>query len=561
MNPQQDKVSSFTNSFTNTLEETMPKPRAYLSRSAYFSLLMAAVLGITGCTPAGNGSKALVYGATGDPVNLEPGNVTDGNSLVVQVQIYDRLLDFRPGTAELQPGLATAWSSDATGRVWTFKLRPDVKFHDGTAFNADAVAFNFRRWWDAADPQGYRQAGKVYEIWTSLLGGVKNSPSSILKEIKVIDPQTIQFELKQPFAMFPDVVASAYFGIASPTAIQKAGARYGTPGSLAVGTGPFQFKEWRTGDRVVLNKNATYWQPQLPKSPGVVFRFVKDPSARLAQLRAGQLDFTVDLVPDQRGEVSSDPQLKTVIRPTFNVGYLALNPTYKPLADVRVREAIAHSLNRPALVKSFWGGLGQTDEYFTPPLLTPWAKLQQIKGFPYDPAKAKQLLTAAGYGQGFDLDLWYMPVSRQSFPVPKAIAEAMAADLGKVGIRAKLKTQDWAAYLAGRNKPPGYQSFMMGWTGDYGSADNFFYPHFGPGGTQDIGNWKDETLWQLLEKARATPKLDDRNPLYDRASAIVRNSLLRVPIVHSQALLAQRKSLGGWTPSPLGIESFAAVQK
>lgn len=533
---------------------------AKFARSARLFSVGAVILSLFGCAPASK-NKVLVYGATGDPVNLEPGNITDGNSLIVQEQIYDRLLDFKPGTAELQPSLATSWSSDAAGQVWTFKLRSDVRFHDGTPFDAQAVAFNFRRWWDAADPQGYRQAGKVYEIWTALLGGIKGSSNSILEDIQVIDANTIRFRLKQPFAMFPDVVGSAYFGIASPTAVQKAGARYGTPGSLAVGTGPFQFKEWRTGDRLVLIKNPTYWQPQLPKSDGVVFRFVKDPSARLAQLRAGQIDFTVDLVPDQRQEVQSDSQIQSVIRPTFNVGYLALNPTYKPLADVRVREAIARSLNRPALVKSFWGGLGETDEYFTPPLLTPWAKLQQGQGFSFNPAKAKQLLTAAGYSQGFDLDLWYMPVSRQSFPVPKAIAEAMAADLSKVGIRAKLKTQDWAAYLAGRNKPPGYQSFMMGWTGDYGSADNFFYPHFGPGGTQDIGNWKNEALWQLLEKARATPDLNQRNQTYQQVSGGVQTALLRIPIVHSQALLAQRKSMTGWTPSPLGIESFAAVQK
>ena len=537
----------------------MPQSFARL-QPLHFCFLIAA-LGLTACSQGGSSSKILVYGATGDPVNLESGNITDGNSLSVQIQIYDRLLDFKPGTAELQPGLATAWSSDAKAQFWTFKLRPGIKFQDGTPFDAEAVAFNFRRWWDVADPQGYRQSGKSYEIWTALLGGFKGSPNSILKDIKVVDPQTIQFQLKQPFAMFPDVVASYYFGIASPTAIKKAGAKYGTPGSLAVGTGPFMFKEWRTGDRLVLAKNPTYWQPALPKSDGVVFRFVKDPSARLAQLRAGQLDFTVDLVPDQRGEVQADDQLKAVMRPAFNVGYLALNPTYKPFKDVRVREAIAHSLNRPALVKAFWGGLGETDDYFTPPLLTPWSKSQKAAGMAFDIPKAKQLLTAAGYSQGFDLDLWYMPVSRQSFPVPKAIAEAMAADLSKVGIRAKLKTQDWAAYLAGRNQPPGYQSFMMGWTGDYSSPDNFFYPHFGPGGTQDIGNWKDETLWKLLEKARATPDANQRNQIYAQVSDIVYMAALRIPIVHSQALLAQRQTLKGWVPSPLGIEPFAEVQK
>jgi peptide/nickel transport system substrate-binding protein len=151
----------------------MSKPRVQSSQFAFLSLLIVTALSVVSCAPAGNSSKVLIYGATGDPINLEPGNVTDGNSLVVQIQLYDRLLDFKPGTAELQPALATAWSSDATGQIWTFKLRPGVKFHDGTTLDAEAVAFNFRRWWDAADPQGYRQAGKIYEIWTALLGGFK----------------------------------------------------------------------------------------------------------------------------------------------------------------------------------------------------------------------------------------------------------------------------------------------------------------------------------------------------------------------------------------------------
>jgi peptide/nickel transport system substrate-binding protein len=529
-------------------------------RSPLFPLRLLLLASFWGCQ-ASAPNNVLLYGAGGDPVNLEPGNVTDGNSLIVHMQLYDRLLDFKPGTAELIPSLAESWSSDKPGKVWTFKLRPSIKFHDGTPFNAEAVAFNIKRWWDPKDPSGHRNAGKIYEIWPQLLGGFKGDPKSLVTEVKVLDAQSIQFVLKQPFALFPDVVASAYFGIASPTAIQKAGAKYGTPGASAVGTGAFVFKEWRTGDRIVLTKNPTYWQPSLPKSDGMIIRSVKDPSARLAQLRAGQLDFTVDLAPDQKSEIDSDKNLKAIRRPTFNVGYIALNPTYKPLADVRVRKAIAHALNRPALVKSFWAGLGQTDEYFTPPILTPWGQLQNVIGYNYDPAKAKKLLAEAGYGQGFNLDFWYMPVSRQSFPVPKAIAEAMAVDLKQVGIRTTLKTQDWAAYLAGRNNPPGYQAFMMGWTGDYGDADNFFYPHFGPGGTQDIGNWKNERLWQLLNQARATPDKAKRSRIHAEADGIIRSAMLRIPIVHSEALLAQRKSLTGWTPSPLGIESFAAIAK
>jgi peptide/nickel transport system substrate-binding protein len=503
---------------------------------------------------------ALVYGSSGQPVNLEPGNITDGNSIIVQDQIYNRLMEFKPGSTELVPALATNWSVSKDGKTWTFKLRQGVKFHDGTPFDAAAVKFNVERWWDPKHPNGYRNAGRTYEIWEQIFGGFKGDANSLLQQVVVVDRLTLQFVLKQPFAAFPSAIAAGFFGIASPTAIQTAGDRYGTPGSLAVGTGPFVFKEWRTGDRILLEKNPGYWQSGLPKTDQLVVRFVTDPAARLAQLRAGQLDFTVELTPDQRQEIESDPNLQAITRPSYNVGYLALNPSYKPLADVRVRQAIAYAINRPAIVQAFWGDLGLHDAHFLPPPLS-WARSKTLKPYPHDPQKAKQLLAQAGYGKGLDLELWYMPVSRPYFPTPKPIAEAFAADLSAIGIRVSLKTKDWAAFLADRRKPPGYQSFMLGWTGDFGDPDSFLYPHFGPGGTSDLGNWKNEKVIQLLNQGRATGNMTARGKIYAQLDEILHREVLRLPIVHSQPLLAKRKTVQGWVPSPLGSEPFETISK
>lgn len=503
---------------------------------------------------------ALVYGATGQPVNLEPGNITDGNSIIVQDQIYNRLIEFKPGTTELQPALAVEWSTSSDSKTWTFRLRQGVLFHDGTLFDAEAVRFNVDRWWNPKSPNGYRNAGKVYEIWQQIFGGFKGNPASVLQDVKVVDPLTVQFVLKQPFSAFPSAIGSGFFGIASPAAIKKAGAKYGTPGSLAVGTGPFVFKEWQTGDRIVLEKNPDYWQTGFPKTDQLVIRFVNDPAARLAQLRAGQIDFTVDLAPDQKPEVASDANLEVVTRPSYNVGYLALNPSYKPLADSRVRQAIAYAINRPAIVQSFWGDLGQHDAHFLPPLFN-WAQDASLSAYPFDPQKAKQLLTEAGFANGFDLELWYMPTSRPYFPTPKPIAEAFAADLSAVGIRVNLKTKDWAAYLADRRKAPGYQAFMLGWTGDYGDPDSFYYPHFGPGATSDIGNWKNDQAFQLLNQGRAVADQTARGKVYAEVDQILHREVLRLPIVHSQPLLAKRKNIDGWVPSPLGSEPFEGISK
>lgn len=503
---------------------------------------------------------ALVYGAGGQPVNLEPGNITDGNSVMVQDQIYNRLIDPKPGTTDLEPSLATEWKASPDGKTWTFKLRTGVKFHDGTDFDAEAVKFNFERWWDEKNEFGYRNAGKSYTIWENLFGASKGKPDSLLQNIVVEGKDTIKFVLKQPFSAFPAAVSSGYFGIASPAAIKKAGAQYGTPSSLAVGTGPFEFKEWRSGDRIVLEKNPNYWKKGLPKSNQLVMRFIADPAARLAQLRSGTIDLTVDLVPDQLKEIQNDAKLEAVKRPSLNVGYLALNPSYEPLSKPEVRQAIAQTINKKEIVKAFWGELAENTPHFIPPSLREYQS-NSLTDYQFNPQTAKQLLAKAGYPNGFPLQLWYMPVSRPYFPNPKPLAEAFAADLNAIGIKVNLQTKDWAAYLADRNKKPGFQSFMLGWTGDYGDPDNFYYTHFGPGATQDIGNWKNDQVIKLLNQGRAASDKTARIKIYQQVDELLYKEAVRLPIVHAQPLLAKRKNVTGWTPSPLGSETLDEVSK
>jgi peptide/nickel transport system substrate-binding protein len=258
--------------------------------------------------------------------------------------------------------------------------------------------------------------------------------------------------------------------------------------------------------------------------------------------------------------VRGDANLQAINRPSFNVGYLGLNPSYEPLSKPEVRQAIAMAINRPEIVKAFWGELGQTDSSFLPASLGDF-KDKSLQPYEYNPDRAKQMLADAGYADGFDLDLWYMPVSRPYFPTPKPIAEAFAADLSAIGIRANLQTKDWAAYLDDRNKEPGFQSFMLGWTGDYGDPDNFYYAHFGPGATQDLGNWKNDQVIQLLEEGRKNPDEAQRQQTYAQVDKLLYDEAVRIPIVHSQPLLAQRNTISGWEPSPLGSEDFTRVEK
>lgn len=537
---------------------------------ALFALTLSVVLAncggstpdtaTTGDAAAPAATGALVYGAGGQPVNLTPGNITDGNSIIVQKQIYNYLTGTAPGTTDPVPELATEWNASEDGLTWTFNLREGVTFHDGTDFDAEAVVFNVNRWWDPEFEYGFRDQGNLYEIWTDLFGGFKGTEESTLAAVSAVDPTTVEFQLKEPFAAFPAAIGSGYFGIASPTALQEGGASYGTPSGQAVGTGPFVFEQWRSGDSVTLSKYEDYWEEGLPEADQLVMSFVEDPAARLAQLRAGTLDFTVDLTPDQLPEIESDSNLEAIFRPSLNVGYLALNPSYEPLSNVEVRQAIAQAINKPEIVQAFWGELGETDGHFTPPSLKEFQG-EEVSDYEYEPTAAKEAIAAAGYPDGFDLDLWYMPVSRPYFPNPKPIAEAFASELSQIGINVNLQTKDWGAYLDDRNTAPGFQSFMLGWTGDYGDPDNFLYAHFGPGATQDLGDYQNPELFALLNQARTASEPSEREALYKQADELIFEEALRIPIVHSQPLLAKRASVTGWTPSPLGSEAFTTVEK
>ncbi|WP_026234450.1 ABC transporter substrate-binding protein [Calidithermus timidus] len=520
-------------------------------------------LALSALASAGLAQKTLVFGHEGEPVNLESGNITDGVSIYAQRQIYDTLVDFKPGSTDPVPALATSWFASPDGKSWTFRLRQGVKFHDGTDFDANAVLFNVNRWWDPKDPTRI-QGGANYEIWGELFGGYKGTNESFLKNVRVVDKYTIRFDFGAPIPYFPVAIGSGYFGIASPTAIKAQGAKYGTPAGGAVGTGPFRFKEWRVGDRLILEKNPNFWRQGLPKADALVMRFIKDPAARLAELRAGSIDLTIQIPPANLGAIEADRNLDPVLRPSFNVGYLALNPAYKPLSDVRVRQAIAMAINKKAIVQAFWGKLGETNGHFTPSSFkTYWSS--EVTDYEYNPTKAKQLLAQAGYPNGFDLEFWYMPVSRPYFPTPKEIAEAMGADLSAIGIRVKFQTKDWATYLNDRKVAPGFQAYMLGWTGDYGDPSNFFDPHFASPITDlfdSAGKPLDvKELNALLAKGSSSSNQAERIRIYQQADKMVFDLALRIPIVHSQPLNAKRKNISGWVLSPLGSESLENVDK
>jgi peptide/nickel transport system substrate-binding protein len=491
-------------------------------------------------TPLKGGT--FVFGRGADSVGLDPAIVTDGESFRVTRNIYESLLEYKRDSTEVVPGLAERWETSADGLTWKLALRRNVKFHDGTPFNAEAVVFNFERWMLESHP--YHKG--VFEYWKSMFGGFPG----FVKSVKASDDGTVEFVLEKPMAPFLANLAMPMFGIASPTAVKKYGDDYF---KNPVGTGPFRFKEWRKDDRIVLERNPDYWGEKALLDR-VIFRSIIDNSARLLELQAGSIDLMEFLSPDDLPTVKNDANLQLVLRPSMNVGYLWWNVEKEPFGKLEVRRAIGHAINKRAIVDKLFGGIGIAAKNMLPPSL--WGYNDAVVDYEYDAAKAREYLAKAALPDGFKTKLWAMPNPRPYMPQPTKIAEAIQADLKAVGIEAEIVTMDWAAYLA-KTRDGEQEMYMLGWTGDNGDPDNFLYWFFGQKETRS--RYFNAKAAELTAKAQAIFNQEERARLYRETQMILKEDAANVPIAHTTPPLAAKKIVKGYTPHATGGEKLDTV--
>lgn len=504
--------------------------------------------------PAPSGPVTLVWGRGGDSVGLDPINVTDGESFKVAHQIYESLLEYKPGITEVEPALATEWKSSADGLEWTIKLRSGVRFHDGAEFDAEAVKLNVDRWRDSKNP--YHKGGE-FAYYTYMFGGFDDK--SVIKEVQVIDKQTVRFILKQVQASFLQDLAMPMFAMASPKAIKE------NPEGLMtkpVGTGPYTFSSWAKGDKIVLEANKEHWGGA-PKIERLIYRTIPDNNARLIALRADELDIMDGVEPAFLPVIQATGKFAIAERPAMNVGYLAFNFAVKPFDDPRIRKAINHAINRDELNTAFYGAMGTPAVSPLPPAV--WGHNPDVPKYPFDPARAAALLKEAGYTKESPLktELWAMPVPRDYMPQPQKIAVAIQGYLREVGIDAKIVTYDWGTYLekTGVGEHP---MALLGWTGDNGDPDNFLYVLLDKDNAKgpDAGNiafYKSDAVHNLLIKARTITDQKQRTDLYREAQKVIMEDAPWAPLMHARVPIAVRKGITGFVPSPMGSEPLSKV--
>ena len=545
-----------------------------------FSIGLVLMAGLSACVEserdsAGGGGSGdtsadtFVFAASADPGTLDPAFANDGESFRVARQIFEGLVGTVPGTPDPAPRLAESWVSSEDGLTHTFTLHEGVKFHDGTDFNADAVCVNFNRWNNFT---GVLQSESISYYWQKIMGGFATSDDpaladSILAGCQANSPTAVTITLKKPFGAFIPALSLPAFAISSPAALEQYNADEVTGTGEApqfgeyanahpTGTGPFTFESWDRGQQVVLNSNAGYWGEK-PSFSRIVFRVIDDTTARKQALESGSID-GYDLVAPADVQGLADGGYEIVNRDPFNILYLGMNQAFPAMADIRVRQAIAHAVNKQALVQAQLPEGTELATQFIPPSVNGFAS--DVATYDHDPERAKALLAEAGFAAGqLELPFWYPTgVSRPYLPTPEETFTAIRADLEAVGIVITPVAKQWSPdYLDGvQGTSEGRALHLLGWTGDYNDTDNFIGVFFGAAAKE--WGFDNPELFTALATARGLPAAE-AEAAYQDINRTVMEFLPGVPLAHPTPSLAFNERVDNYPASPVQDEVYNVV--
>jgi peptide/nickel transport system substrate-binding protein len=515
----------------------------------------------------------LIFAMSGDADKLDPADVTDGESISRMDNIFEGLVEYEPGGTDIQPALATSWDVSEDGLNLTFTLRQGVEFHDGTDFNADAVIFSFERQYNTTHP--YHDYGE-WAYWGYMF-------SDIEKVEKVDnDDYKVRIILKKPNAAMLTSLAMFTVAIVSPTNAEEWGE---DAFKYPIGTGPFKFVEWVKDDHITLERNEDYWRTAA-KLDKIIFRVIEDPSARLLALQAREIHGMEYPDPASFDLIEGDDDLQLLTQAGMNVGYLAMNTGYgyydenengvrdddeawaqtegyfEPLTNRSVRLAINHAINKTAIVESLYKGTAIVAKNGMPPFML--GHNDDVEDFTYDPELARDLLTQAGYPNGFNTTLWVMPVSRPYMFDPPKIAEAIQSYLAAVNIMVELYQIDWSTYLE-ETEGGAHPMCLLGWTGDNGDPDNFMNVLYGAnsasiGTAGNVAFYNNLDVQGYLTDALQSYDQDTRADLYEMAQEQIHEDAPFVYLAHATQNIVFLKNVKGYVLNPTERKFFYPVE-
>jgi peptide/nickel transport system substrate-binding protein len=476
--------------------------RRHFSAALAASAAAAAIGG--GRAFADTPKDTLVIGHLAELKTLDPATSVTISDFRILANIYDGVVRFKPGTLDIEPCLAKSWEVSPDGKTYTFKLRDDVWFHDGSKFDASSLKFNFDRVTDKTHP--FYDTGPFPFVF--VVGPIARTEAP--------DPATFILHLSTPYAPLLRILAGTIGGLAgiSPASVQKYGKEFAQHGG---GSGPFMLKEWVRNQRIVLEANKKYWDGA-PKLAGLVFQPIEEDQSRISAMLSGATDLTIEVPPDNVPEFKKDPRFVYYEQPGGHTWYLMLNCTKKPFDNKLVRQALNYAINKQAMVTEVLKGTATVSASVTPPAFA-WAYDSSLEPYPYDPAKAKALLSEAGYPNGVDVT-FYVTQNGSGMLSPVIMGTALQADLAAVGIRAKIETYEWNTFL-GRILPDmkdadiAELSFM--------TADPDTHPSLAlrTGSGVNAGHYSNPEVDKLIDEARIEMDPAKRGALYKKMQAIV----------------------------------------
>ncbi|HCN47242.1 MAG TPA: ABC transporter substrate-binding protein [Pseudomonas sp.] len=475
--------------------------------------------------------------------------------------LFNRLVDFKPGTTEIQPSLAERWEISEDGLVYTFHLRKGVKFHTTPWFtptremNADDVLWSFQRQLDPKHPWHDKTS-----IGFPYFEGM--SFSKLLKSVEKTDEHTVVFTLTQPQAPFLRDLAMAFTSIYSAEygdQLLQAN-RTGDLNSKPVGTGPFILQRYIKDAQIRYKANPDYFRGA-PPSESLVFAITTDNNVRLQKLRANECQVALYPKPDDVPSIKQDPMLKVAELEALIIGYVAMNTEHPVLSDVRVRKAIDIAFDRQAHVDQLFGkgnALLAVNPY--PPTMLGYNHDNQNP--PHDLDKARALLKEAGVAEGTVLTLFTRNGGGMTNPNPRLSAEMLQADLKKIGLKVDIRVMEWAEMLR-RAKNGEHDLVSTGWAGDNGDPDNFMTPLLSCEAVKNGENyarWCNPEFDALITQARQVIDSQQREALYNQALAVYDADRPWITMAHPKMFTAMRRNVEGYTISPLTNNNFATTQ-
>jgi len=515
------------------------------------SLIVALVMPALAETPKEGGVLVIARGADGN--GFDPAYETDGPAFAVCNSIYDALIRYKKTNMDVEPLLAKSWDISEDGLTYTFHLHEGVKFHDGTEFDADAAAFTFVRLMKEPKVKWFGKGWEIPKQTREPIFWNVMSMDSAIDSLEATDKYTLVFHLKEVNAPFIQNLAMDFGSIISPTAYLK------NPDEFLrnpVGTGPFIFKKWVRDDKIILEKNANYWDkanggPYLDK---LVFRTVPENSVRFLELLTGDIHICQAPSVADIPMAIKDDRVNCHLYPVFNIAYLGFNHT-KPLwQNVHMRRAVAHAINYDAIINGLYGDMGKRAVNPIPPGMLGYH--DGIEGHKYDPELAKKELELAGYPEGKnlpDVNLWALSIPRSYMPEGLKVATLMIEDLNKVGIPARIVSYDYATYLEKqRQQDKTMDLFQLGWTSDNGDPDNTLSVLFDGLASDSVRTqWKNEEYHELMRLGVTTTDPVQREAIYKKALEIFDDQVAAVPIAHTTSASPVSPKVQNYIPHPV----------